>query len=127
MFDTGIRAIYLAPADAYNGVMISQLIGMFKPFHSEVVNNLSITRWMATFDDQPWQDIGGHHRAHIRHQLVDAYRRRAYFHEPYKLPYMVMNVEELATIFHIPSSGVTTPSLPRIQSSTAEAPSNLPT
>lgn len=127
MFDTGIRAIYLAPKDAYNGVMISQLIGLFKPFHSEVVNNLAITRWMAVFDDQPWQDISGRHSAHLRHQLVDAYRRRAYFHEPYKLSYMVMSVEELATLFHIPSSGVTTPSLPRIQSSTAEAPSNLPT
>lgn len=127
LFDAGIRAIYLAPSDAFNGVMVSQLIGLWKPFHSEVVNNFSITRWLANFDDQPWQDIGGRHKAHLKHQLVDAYRRRSYFHEPYSLTYNVMSTEELATLFHIPSSGVTTPSLPRIQSSTAEAPSNLPT
>ena len=127
LFDVGIRSIYSAPVDAFQGIMISQLIGMWKPFHSEVVNNFAITRWMANFDDQPWQDISGQHRAHIKHQLTDAYRRRAYFHEPYRLPYFVLNTEELATLFHIPSSGVTTPSLPRIQSSTSEAPSNLPT
>jgi hypothetical protein len=127
LFDVSIRAIYTAPTDAFQGIMISQLIGMWKPFHSEVVNNFAITRWMANFDDQPWQDRSGHHRAHIKHQIMDAYRRRMVFHEPYRLPYFVLNTEELASLFHIPSSGITTPSLPRIQSSTAEAPSNLPT
>ena len=127
LFDVSIRSIYTAPGDAFQGIMISQLIGMWKPFHSEVVNNFGITRWMANFDDQPWQDRSGHHRAHIKRQITDAYRRRMAFHEPYRLPYFVLNTEELASLFHIPSSGVTTPSLPRIQSSTAEAPSNLPT
>lgn len=127
LFDVGLRALYAAPKDAYQGATISHLIGLLKPFGSETLNGFGITRWFANYDDQPWQDRKGFHRAHTAHNLTDAYRRRMFFHEPHRLSYMIMNTEELATLFHIPSSGVTTPSLPRIQSSTSEAPSNLPT
>jgi hypothetical protein len=127
LFDVGIRAIYTAPQDAYQGIVISHLIGLWKPIASEQGNSLGITRWHANFDDWPWEDPKGIHHAHVAHGIVDAYRRRSYFNEPYRMPWMIMNTEELATIFHIPTSGVTTPSLPRIQSSTSEAPSNLPT
>jgi hypothetical protein len=127
LFDVGIRALYTAPEEAYQGSVISHLIGLWKPIASEQGNSLGITRWHANFDDWPWEDRKGIHHAHVAHGLVDSYRRRAYFNEPYIMPWMVMNTEELATIFHIPTSGVTTPSLPRIQSSTSEAPSNLPT
>ncbi len=127
LFDVGIRALYTAPRDAFQGIVVSHLIGLWKPFSSEITNSLAITRWYANFDDWPWEDPKGIHRGHVSHGLVDSYRRRSYFNEPYKMPWLVMNTEELATLFHIPTSGVTTPSLPRIQSSTSEAPSNLPT
>jgi len=39
---------------------------------------------------------------------------------------MVMSTEELATVYHIPSHAVETPTLSRIQSATGEAPINLP-
>lgn len=127
LFDVGIRSIYTAPKDAYQGIVVSHLIGLWNPIASAQGNSFGITRWFANFDDWPWEDPKGHHHHHSAHGLVDSYRRRSYFNEPYKMPWQVMNTEELATIFHIPSSGVTTPSLPRIQSSTSEAPSNLPT
>jgi hypothetical protein len=38
----------------------------------------------------------------------------------------IMSVEELATIFHLPSSTVMTPGLARIPSTRKEAPPNLP-
>ncbi|MEK7511320.1 MAG: hypothetical protein AAB582_03725 [Patescibacteria group bacterium] len=126
-FDVGMRAIYLAPEDAFQGSMITFLINLWKPMSAEQGNGIGITRWLAIFNDYPWEDRSGHHKEHLKHQLVDAYRRRAYFHEPYKLGWMIMSSEELATIFHIPSASVTAPSMPRIQSSTSEAPSNLPT
>lgn len=126
-FDVGMRAIYLAPDDAFQGSMITFLINLWKPMNAENGNGIGITRWLAIFNDFPWEDRSGHHKEHLKHQLVDAYRRRAYFHEPYKLGWMIMSAEELATVFHIPSASVTAPSVPRIQSSTSEAPSNLPT
>lgn len=128
-FDVGMRAIYSAPEDAFEGSMISFLIGLWKPMSAEGAhgNGFGIARYDALFNDWPWEDRGGRHKAHLEHLLVDAYRRRAYFHEPYKTPWMIMSSEELATVFHVPSASVTAPSLPRIQSSTSEAPANLPT
>ncbi|MES2994876.1 MAG: hypothetical protein V4681_02515 [Patescibacteria group bacterium] len=125
-FDVGMRAIYTAPEEAFQGSMISFLIGLWKPMSSENGNGIGITRWDAIFNDYPWEDKSGAHKAHLEHQLVDAYRRRAFFHEPYKLGWAIMSSEELATLFHVPSASVTAPSIPRIQSSTKEAPSNLP-
>ncbi len=125
-FDVGIRALYSAPEDAFDGSMVTFLIALWKPMSAEGLNGLKITRWDAIFSDFPWEDKKGSHEAHINHQLVDAYRRRAYFHEPYKLGWSTMSSEELATLFHVPSASVTAPSLSRIQSSTSEAPANLP-
>ena len=63
-----------------------------------------------------------------RNGLVDSYRRRMYYYEPYDMreQAMVMSIEELATIFHIPSRAVQTPTLARVPSATGEAPANLP-
>lgn len=127
-YDVGIRGMYLAPEDAAIGVMGGLLVNIFKPYSSEQGNSLMPNgRWSDHYKDYPWEDRHGHHVAHSNHKIVDLYRRRAFFHPPYYGAYNVMSVEELATMYHIPSSSVTTPSLPRIQSTTSEAPTNLPT
>jgi hypothetical protein len=127
LFDVGLRALYTAPKDAYQGIMVAHMIGLWRGFVSETLNGFAITRWFTNFDDWPWEDTKGIHKAHVSHGLIDSYRRRSYFTEPYRMPWMLMNAEELASLYHVPSSGITTPSLPRIQSATSEAPSNLPT
>ncbi len=125
-FDVGIRAIYMGEGDAFHGSMPGSLGNIFKPFNSETGNGLKWTRWSIAFNDYPWEDPHGHHHEHAIHSVTDYYRRRAYFHEPYIGPWIVMSSEELASIYHVPSKSVTTPTLPRIQSATGEAPSNLP-
>jgi hypothetical protein len=40
---------------------------------------------------------------------------------------MILSTEELATLFHVPSAAIQTPTIPRIQSTTSGAPGNLPT
>lgn len=128
-FDVGMRAIYTAPKEAYQGTMITFMLGtMLKPFASDTYNGFKPAQsFDAQFNDYPWEDKEGHHREHLHHTLVDAYRRRSFYHDPYIGPWMVMSTEELATIFHVPSASVETPSLPRIQSTTSGAPANLPT
>lgn len=127
-FDVGLRSIYTAPNDAYQGTMIGFMLNMFRPFSSESLNGFRPSaKFDARFNDYPWEDKGGHHRQHLHHQIVDFYRRRAFFHAPYIGEWMVMSTEELATIYHVPSASVETPSLPRIGSATSGAPSNLPT
>lgn len=127
-FDVGMRTIYCAHKEAYHKGMGASLANLLKPFSSEQFNGFKpAPRWSEHYNDYPWEDPGGHHLAHAMHEVLEMYRRRAFFHPPYRGAWMIMSTEELASIYHIPSSSVATPSLPRMQSSTAGAPSNLPT
>ncbi len=128
IFDVGIRAVYTAPKTDYKGFMIGPLLSIFKPFSSEAYNGFKPAgTFSAKFEDYPWEDPTGSHHEHSNHRFVEFFRRRAFYHAPYKGPWNVMSTEELATIFHVPSAGITTPNLPRIQSTTSGAPANLPT
>lgn len=126
-FDVGIRSIYSAPADKYKG-MNPFVANMWKPFSSELYNSIVPAGHAGSekFNDFPWEDIGGFRQRKEMLEMVEMYRRRSYFHPPYRGAWMTMSTEELASIFHIPSSAAKTPSLPRIQSTTSAAPSNLP-
>ncbi len=132
-FDVGARGIYIAKPEHFHPPTIGHLIALFKPFNTEGWNGINSTAWMKTFDDYPWEIGAERRKEHFRKELVEAYRRRQFFYDPFfeggkkMKDVMVMSTEELATIYHIPSLAVETPSLQRIQSATGEAPPNLPT
>ncbi|CAN5769801.1 hypothetical protein BH11PAT2_BH11PAT2_09740 [soil metagenome] len=128
-FDVGIRSIYVAPNESFQGSMITLILNaMFKPFNNESYNGIKLSAdFSAGFNDYPWEDVGGHHKHHLEEALVNFYRRRIFFTEPYIGPWVVMSTEELATLYHVPGANIETPGLPRIQSATSGAPANLPT
>ncbi len=124
-FDIGIRGIYISKSGKFNPSNIAGLTSSFKQLNSGSLNGFAPTRWFIGYD-YPWQDLFGWKKERNKREIIDAYKRRSYFHEPYKTPPFVLNVEELATIFHFPGSVVQAPTLPRVQSTKGEAPSNLP-
>ncbi len=130
-FDVGARSVYLAKPDKFNPVAINHMISLFKPFSTEGWNGINSSAWMKIFDDYPWE-IGVEKKKNLyRRKLVEAYRRRQFFYDPFshgihKDEAMVMSTEELATVFHIPSRSIETPGLERIKSATSEAPADLP-
>ncbi len=126
-FDVGARGVYLTNPEKFDPIVISGLIGIFKQFSSEGWNGLRPNGWMTAFDDYPWEFGVAKLKDKYRRWMIEAYRRRQFFHEPFVAETMVMSTEELATLYHIPSHAVETPSLGRIQSATGEAPVNLPT
>ena len=124
-FSCGIRGIYFAEKDKFDSSNIGPLLSSFKNFSSRTLNGFVPTRWLVIFD-YPWQDFR-HIRANRRRvKLLDAYRKRSWFHPPYKTPSYVLNVEELATLFHFPGETAQTPTLARIASKRKEPPPNLP-
>lgn len=126
-FDVGIRAIYFAKTEHYRDFIGAFLSQIFRPYLSEQLNQLGPAPVLTEiFDDFPWEDPKGTLRQHLMEEAVEFARRRAYFHYPYRGSWMVMSTEEIASLYHVPSSTITTPSLPRIQSTTTEAPANLP-
>lgn len=48
------------------------------------------------------------------------------FHHPHPGDAITLNLEEIASLWHLPSAAITTPTLPRIDSAKAVAPVNLP-
>jgi len=123
-FDTGIRVLYLAKKDAFDKMAISTSTASFKQFNSIDLNGFKPTN--VTSFDFPWQDFSGKRLAKKKADIFNAYVARGYFHPPFKNDYMVLNTEELATVFHFPGQVVKTPTFERIESRKSEPPVNLP-
>lgn len=126
-FETGIRSVYLAEKDKYNDNHEDSLAGLFKPFGAEHLNGLKPFdgNWSFGFGGF-WGEFRGEGKIKNGYQLYEAYRRRSYFHPPFKTKYFILNTEELATLFHFPGSNTKTPTFQRITSKKVEAPANLP-
>lgn len=128
-FDTMIRAAYIAKKDVFNPVNIGGLLGSFSQFSSQALNGFK-PGYFASRRDYIWQDPTGAKKRKDERALLEAYKRRAFFNTPFRnfhaKPY-ILTTEELATIFHFPSAIVAaTPTLARLPSKKAEAPTNLP-
>ncbi|PIR38362.1 MAG: hypothetical protein COV34_02020 [Candidatus Zambryskibacteria bacterium CG10_big_fil_rev_8_21_14_0_10_42_12] len=124
-FDCGIRGIYIADKDVFNPINITGLTGAFKSFSSQDHNGFKPARGLTGFD-YPWQDYADIRKNKKKADLLDAYKRRSYFHLPAASPSFVLTNEEVATLYHFPGQSVATPTFTRIPSRKAEAPSNLP-
>lgn len=128
-FDCGIRAIYFAEKDKFNSANIGGITGSFKQYGSLDLNGFKPSGWMTIFD-YPWQEWFGA-KEKLKPILLDEYKLRRFFHSPYLgknfyHPIFVLNVEELATIFHFVGSVASTPTFERVASKKSEAPANLP-
>lgn len=126
-----IRHLYMAPKDKFDKNKRSHFIGAFRAFGSAQSNKLKpdVSRTWTAVDyiispdlEKPYMD------------WIVNYRKRMIF-KGYKerdihigLPMMILNAEELATIYHWPLTTVTgiTPAIEKVESKKVQAPANLP-
>ena len=128
-FDVGIRALYIAPKKEFDTPFgVGGIIGNFKHFNAEPLNGFKPNgdKWHNKFGGLPWEDYNNIRRNYQSQKVQMAYKRRSYFYPPFKSKPLVLNSEELATIYHFPGSVAATPALERIPSKKGQAPSNLP-
>lgn len=123
-FDVGIRALYLAPKDRFNGMRAVGILGAFRQFNSPDLNGFGVAH--VTDFDYPWEDYNEIRKNMRREDIFKYYVMRSYFYEPAKKDPFVLNSEELATVFHFPGQVSETPTFERIEASKAEPPANLP-
>jgi hypothetical protein len=127
-FDVGIRSIYISEKDNFNPINKGGLIGTFKQYSSSNLNGFKPS--VATKIDHWWQDPLGKNIKTMEQQFLNHYRERSYFYKEFmgkKRKVLVMNAEELATIFHFPGTVALTPNMERVSSRKSNAPSDLPT
>ncbi len=127
-FDVGIRTILFAPKDIFSPDNIAGVVGGFRNYNSNHLNGFKPARTAGGKYNYWWQKEYFNKKDIIeeKEDLLDAYKKRAYFYNEHAHPYFVLNTEELATIYHFPGGVSATPTFTRIGSKKAEAPPNLP-
>jgi hypothetical protein len=150
-FDTGIRACYVAKKEAFDYNNRKNMRLIFRQYANPFLN--SLTRHNSAQADA----YGGlvimlneKEVMQIADRMLHEYRERAFWHLPmrhhlfnvHNVPWpispvffkayfhpetFVLNVEELATLWHFPGQILKVPTLERIESKEAAPPTNLPT
>ncbi len=125
-FNVQIRTMYIAEWPvAQPGERIGPMVGFWR--HMEDLNRNGIRiKWRTDFDWNWWQDPKGHHAAHYKHEELHEYKLRSWTRRTGDDVGFILTTEELATLFHPAGQVLLTPTLERVPSARAEAPSNLP-
>ncbi|MFM2424110.1 MAG: hypothetical protein RLZZ70_501 [Candidatus Parcubacteria bacterium] len=128
-YEVGIRWVYATKKGAFDGNVISPMIRSFSSYDYIGRNQIGVA-WRTDYNYNWFSDWSGKKKAKLKIKEFQRYKRRSFTPttgiNP-AMPKQIMSVEELATVFHIPSSIVMTPGLGRIPSTRREAPPNLPT
>lgn len=129
LFEVGIRTLYIAPKAKVQSAAMVSFPSAFRSFEhgssGRGLNGLKPIFWLGPFN-VPWHDFMDIRRHMLWRRYYDAYTTRQFFYPPHKHPFIVLNTEELATLFHFPGKVARTPTLERMPSKRGEAPSNLP-
>jgi hypothetical protein len=135
-FETMMRGFYISEQDHFDAANITGLIGSVRQYNSRELNGLRLG-WFTDHEDN-WKDffryflkkLGKYIRLRMEENMLRAYKLRSFFDYPYRFwherPY-ILTTDELATMYHFPGKVAGTPTLTRVPSKKAEAPSNLPT
>ncbi len=130
VFDVGIRALHIGHKDKLEPNKRSGFPTTFRAFeHGSEGRGLNGFKPIFVIGPffYAWQDFMGMRKAALKRKLYEAYVQRQYFYAPHKHRHIALNVEELASIFHLPGKVARTPTLHRMTSRRGEAPANLPT
>ena len=128
-YEVGIRWIYITEKGKFDGDFISPMMRSFAQYDIIGRNGVG-PKWRTDFDYNFFSDRSGKRKTKLKEFELGKYKERNYYHHDRKGgadATKVFSVEELATMFHIPGSGIATPGVSRITSARREAPSNLPT
>ena len=102
-YQVKIRIAYLGDSQESAKLRMQAIVGAFKQFNSTNLNGFKMSN--ATF----------------RQDEISKYTARFFIDKGY-----ILNIEELASVFHLPHTNVETPNIVWASSKTAEPPSNLP-
>ncbi len=102
-YEVKIRLVYVGEKEIDAKLNMQALVGTFKQYNSTALNGFKMTK--ATFDKNE----------------LNKYKERQFADDGF-----VLNVSELASVYHLPHASVETPNIVWASSKTAEPPSKLP-
>lgn len=102
-YQVKIRIAYLGESQSNAKLQIQALIGTFKQFNSTNLNGFKAGK------------------ANFGKEFLEPYRKRSFNEDGF-----ILNIEELASVYHLPHTNVETPNIVWASSKTAEPPAKLP-
>ena len=129
-FKAGYRFLYIARKEIFNRARVPAVIGMFKQLYSNNLNTFKPNGEVGTSADGWFSWLFPSHRGFFADQqefdrkwhIYQNYKRRAFVRKV-----VILNTEELATLFHLPGIGVKAPAFPRVEAKKGQPPAGLPT
>ncbi|WKZ27315.1 MAG: hypothetical protein QY311_00975 [Candidatus Paceibacterota bacterium] len=128
-FKAGFRFVYLADKTVFNRARIAGVIGYFKQFYANDLNSFKPNGEVTTAADGKlawlFPSGRGFGAAEAEYKkkvdLLGKYRGREFVKD-----YAILNIEELATLWHLPGLNVKAAGLPRVEAKKSTPPANLP-
>lgn len=117
-YQVGIRFMYIGPRDAFHQAHVAGITGAFRQFSSQNLNGFKSNKHAITYTKGLFKNSKLLNR---KQSLYQSFRERRMTILKY-----VLNIEELATIYHLPDTGVRSPLLPRVEAKKGEPPVGLP-
>ncbi|MCA9334956.1 type IV secretion system DNA-binding domain-containing protein [Candidatus Saccharibacteria bacterium] len=102
-YQVKIRLAYLGDSQTNAKLQMQAIVGTFKQFNSTNLNGFKMTN------------------TSFRKEDLERYRARLFTDKGY-----ILNIEEVASVFHLPHTNVETPNIVWASSKTAEPPAKLP-
>jgi len=117
-FESKIRILYYAKSDIMNIGRFGAIMGAFKQFSAQNLNSFKPDSKKITKIDYLFKNFRVTYR---KRKLVDAFIKRKL-----RETKDILNIEELATLFHFPDIMVQAPMMPRVEAKKAQPPMELP-
>jgi len=118
-FTSKVRFVYLGTRDIFTKANVSAIAGAFKQFSTLDLNGFGNGPKTKTSVDYVREQGRLLYR---KRKILMYYRYRTFDGD---LPY-IFNIEEIASLFHLPSFIVKTPMMPRVEAKKGEPPVGLP-
>jgi hypothetical protein len=129
-YEAGIRFLYVAKKDVFNRSRISAITGMFKQFYFNNLNsfrpNMKVSTyakgklsWLFPSEKGFWAAKEDYTK---KKNIYQAYRERRFVDKE-----IILNTEELATLFNMPGLNVRAPAFMRVEAKKGQPPAGLPT
>jgi hypothetical protein len=124
-FLTKIRLVYVGKKEIFSKPRgVASILGAMRQFNTQNLNFFMPDIKTATKIDYPFlKQLRTRYRQNV---LMREYNNRQLFKCRIRKGYM-LNIEELATVFHFPLVTTETPMIKKVTGKTAEPPINLPT
>lgn len=119
-FDTKFRFIYIAQKDQFNRARVSGIFGALKQYQSLDMNGFKPDTKMKT--QRVWFFVTRRVN-HLKRRILLGYKYRSNWHGR---KIYVLNIEELASLWHFPVITVKAPLVKKAEAKRGEPPSSLP-